>query len=78
MYDKFDDQIKFENNCYVVNLPFKEDHPLTEDNFNLSMNRLENLMKKLKTDPELLKQYDDVIKQQKDLGSTTSSYYSGG
>ena len=68
VYDKFEDQIKFENNRYVVNLPFKEDHPLIEDNFNLNMNRLENLMKKLKRDPELLKQYDDVIKQQRDLG----------
>ena len=68
MYDKFEDQIKFENNRCVMNLPFKEDHPLIEDNFNLSMNRLENLMKKSKSDPERLKQYNDVIKQQKDLG----------
>ena len=68
MYDKFEDQIKFEDNHYVVNLPFTEDYPLIEDNFNLSMNRLENLMKKLKRDPELLKQYDGVIKQQRDLG----------
>ena len=67
VHDKFEDQIKFENNRYVVNLPFKEDHPLIED-FNLTMNRLENLMKKFKRDPELLKQYDDVIKPQKDLG----------
>ena len=68
MHDKFEDQIKFENNRNVVNIPFKEGHPLMEDNFNLSMNRLENLMKKLKWNPELLKQYDDVIKQQRDLG----------
>ena len=68
VYNKFEDQIKFENNRYFVNLPFKEDHLLIEDNFNSSMNRLENLMNKLKRDLEVLKQCDGMIKQQRDLG----------
>ena len=59
---KFEDHIKFENNHCV------KDHPLIKDNFDLSVNQFENLMEKLKGGEELLKQYDDVKKHQKDLG----------
>ena len=36
VYDKFISDIKFENNHYIVSLPFKENRPILLDNYQLS------------------------------------------
>ena len=51
-----------------MKLPFKENQVLLNDNYELCKKRLLNLHKKLKQDPELMKKYDSVFKEQKDLG----------
>ena len=40
---------------YETKIPFKENHPVLYDHFDLCKNRLEQLFKKLKNEKELLK-----------------------
>ena len=68
VYDTFLENIEFQNGRYEVNLPFKEDHPVIEDNYLLSRNRLSKLVAKLKKEPEQLAEYNNVIMQQLELG----------
>ena len=49
---------------YETNLPFKENHPVLYDHFNLYKNWLEQLFKKLKNDKKLLKKYNGVFAEQ--------------
>ena len=51
-----------------LQLPFKEDHELLPDNFALSKSRLVSLLKRLNLKPEVLKHYDDVIRDQEKQG----------
>ena len=62
---KFQDSIQFRNNRYEVKLPFKEDHPVIEDNYRLSLQRLKN---KSSNNNELLREYDDIIQNQIKMG----------
>lgn len=55
---------------YEVKLPFKADHPVLPDNFNLFEKHLESKLKALKQNPKLLKEYDQVFREQKQLGIT--------
>jgi len=45
-------------------LPFKESHPIVPDNYQLSKTRLESLLRRLKSKPEVLEHYDEVIQEQ--------------
>ena len=45
-------------------MPWKRPHPILPDNYELSIRRLCNLLKRLNQDPEVLKEYDSVIKEQ--------------
>ena len=47
-----------------MRLPFKENHPLIYDNFELCKRRLLNLHQKLKANPDLLKAYNDIFIEQ--------------
>ena len=53
---------------YFVNMPWKENHPMLGDNYNLSKKRLSSTMNKLHKDPELLKEYIRIMKEQENLG----------
>ena len=64
VYEEFEERITFENDRYKVHLPWKLPHPVLPDNYELSMKRLSNLLKRLNQDPEVLKEYDSVIKEQ--------------
>ena len=60
IYEKFKDDIKFENNRFSVKLPAKEFHSTFRDNYSLSMKRLNKLKEHLDgTVLEVLKHYDD-------------------
>ena len=69
VHEKFVDDIQLRDNRYEVKLPFKEDLHLMEDkdNFTMSLNRLEQLKRKLDKDSNLLKEYNDVIQSQLSL-----------
>ena len=64
VYEKFIEDIRHNGERYEVKLPFKEDHPLLPDNYHLSKMRLESLLRRLKSKPEVLKHYDEVVKEQ--------------
>ena len=68
LYDKFVSKVEFTEGRYQVQLPFKEDHELLPDNFALCKSRLVSLLKRLNLKPEVLKHYDDVIRDQDKQG----------
>lgn len=53
---------------YEVNLPFKNNHPIVHDNYELSEQRLMKLHKKLRNDQEFLKKYDEIFQDQLNEG----------
>ena len=68
-YEKYENLISINSEGrYETKLPFKESHELLNDNYEICEKRLLNLHKKLKNDPELMKKYDLVFKEQKDMG----------
>ena len=61
-YNDFEESIcKNQENRYEVKLPFKENYPLIHENFQMCKGRLLKLHKKLKTDPEVLSQYNKIF-----------------
>ena len=56
--------VRNEENRYEVNLPFKNNHPIVHDNYNLSEQRLMKLHEKLRDDPELLEKYEKIFRDQ--------------
>ena len=68
VYEKFVQQISFDGQRYQVSLPWKENHPSLPDNFELCRGRLFSLLKRLKQNPQLLAEYDAVIKDQLNRG----------
>ena len=53
---------------YLVSLPWNRDTPDIHDHFNLSLSRLKLLQTRLLRKPQLLKEYDPVIKEQLSKG----------
>ena len=53
---------------YETKLPFKENHALLHDHFDLCKKRLEGLHARLKQDPDLLAKYNDIFIAQKEAG----------
>ena len=68
VYDHFQQRIRYDGKRYEVNLPWKEPHPMLPDNYNLSKSRLVSLLSRLKSDPDVLKEYHAVIQEQLDAG----------
>ena len=64
-YDNYLISIKKNSNGrYEVELPFKENHPAIQDHFTLCKKRLCNTSARLKYNPKLLKQGDNIFKEQ--------------
>ena len=68
VYDKFINEITFKDCRYEVRLPWKDSHSELPDNFELSCKRLGNLLSRLQKNPELLSEYDFVIRDQLSQG----------
>ena len=68
VFDKFLKETKFNGERYEVKLPWKEDHRLLPDNYMLSCYRLKSLLKRMKVNSSVLKEYDNVIREQINLG----------
>lgn len=68
VYEEFEENITFDGNRYEVHLPWKVPHPLLPDNYGLSVKRLTNLLKRLHQDPDVLREYDSVIREQLSRG----------
>ena len=68
VHESFIQNIEVEDNRYCVTLPCKENHELLPDNYELSLSRLQSLLKRLRSDPEMYKEYDDIIRDQEKKG----------
>lgn len=56
--------VRFDGNHHEVSLLFRDEHPTIPDNYLVARNRLNSSLKRLRSNPELLQQYDNVIKEQ--------------
>ena len=70
---KFMEEIKFDGKHYEVKLPFREEHPLLPDNHTGSVKRLNSLISRLNTNPNLLQEYDNIIRDQVKSGVVESA-----
>ena len=68
VHEEFVDSISFENDRYSVKLPWKEGHDTLTSNYNTCVTRLKGQVRKLKSDPTLLNEYDAIMKQQLESG----------
>ena len=67
-YDEFSETITFSEGRYQVSLPWKTQHKSLPDNYQLSLRRLEGLLKRLRQTPDVLQEYDDTIQEQVQAG----------
>ena len=61
-------EIKNKKGRYEIKLPFKDDHAVLPDNFDLCNKRLKNKLRTLKQNPTFLKTYDQVFQGEKQWG----------
>jgi len=62
--DNFISNIEFIDGHYQISLPWKTDETEIPDHYSLSLNRLKFLQRRLLNKPDLLREYDKVIKEQ--------------
>ena len=68
IHSLFESQISFKENRYEVMLPWKETHSPLPSHYELSLKRLTGLLRHLRQTPDLLQQYDAVIRDQPERG----------
>ena len=68
VYGEFMKGISFKGNRYEVTLPWKEFHLILLSHHDLSVKRLTGLFRRLRQTPDILQQYDTVIKDQLEWG----------
>ena len=68
VYEHFLDSIRFDGQKYVVKLPFRESAPLLPGNYQLSVKRLNSMLSRLRKQSELLKEYDEIVRDQTKKG----------
>ena len=66
--DEFTKHVYRQGDRYEVTLPWKEEHLLIPNNYELSGSGLRSMHCKLQKKPELLKEYDQIIKEQLSSG----------
>ena len=64
VYEEFQKKITYKYPRYEVSLPWKRTHPVLHNHYELALRRLNGLLRRLRQNPEILKQYDAVIKEQ--------------
>ena len=64
VYEEFVDNITFNGKRYSVKLPWKEGRDVLDSNYELSLSRMKGQVRKLRKEPEVLREYDSVIKEQ--------------
>ena len=62
--EEFSQTVQFNEGRYEVTLPWKDSHPRLPDNFVMSSKRLQSLLHRLRQNPDILHEYDSVIKSQ--------------
>ena len=62
--EEFSENIHFKDGRYEVSLPWRESHPMLPDNYHLCEKRLQGLLRRLRQDPTVLREYDSIIQAQ--------------
>ena len=68
VYEEFLKAIVYKYPRYEVSLPWKQTYPVLHNHYKLALRRLNGLLKRLRQNPEILSQYDSVIKEQLNKG----------
>ena len=55
--------INYENQMYMVGVPWKERQPVLPNNYDMALRRLENTEKRLKRSPDIADSYSKCIEQ---------------
>ena len=66
--EQFTKSIRRKEGRYQVSLPWREHHEPLPTNYELSLNRLYGLLRRIKQDPEVLLEYDAIIRDQLEKG----------
>ena len=64
VHEAFLKNIEFKDGKYSVNLPWTESHRLLPSNYDICVACLNSLVKQLKQKPDVLQNYDSIIKDQ--------------
>ncbi|XP_011404369.1 PREDICTED: uncharacterized protein LOC100631573 [Amphimedon queenslandica] len=68
LYDQFKKNVTFDGTRYEVTLPWREDVSSIPDNYQLSLKRLNGLLRRLRKNPTLLEKHNKAIVTQLDSG----------
>ena len=64
VYEEFLSTVTHRDGRYEVHLPWKDSQVTIPDNYQLSLKRLEALLRRMRQDPKTLKEYDNIIHEQ--------------
>ena len=64
LLEEFDKTISFKEGRYEVSLPWREAHPPLPTNRDMTSKRLQGLVRRLRQDPPILREYDKIIQDQ--------------
>lgn len=64
VHESFLKNVTFQDQRYSVSLPLKEKHELLPDNYEVSLARLNSLVKRLRKEPPVLEEYNKIIEEQ--------------
>ena len=68
VHETFENEVSFDNGKYSVKLPWKQGHDPLPTNYVNSLGRMQNQLRKLRKDPQVLTDYDAIIKDQLGAG----------
>ena len=60
----FKDTLRYENGRYKVTWPWKREKSDLPDNYTLALGRLKSLINRMKANPNIIKQYNEIIEEQ--------------
>ena len=67
-HDGFNEQVRFNRQRYEVPLPWRDNHPAISSDYELCVNRLKSLQRKLLKEPELIRECNQIIEEQLSKG----------
>ena len=68
VHESFENDIGFSEGRYSVKLPWKQGHDPLPSNINISLSRMKGQLKRLRKEPEVLDEYDSIMKEQLNSG----------
>ena len=68
VHETFEDDIEFRNGRYSVKLPWKQGHNILPSNYANSLSRMKGQLRRLRKEPEVLDEYDSIIREQLSSG----------